>query len=205
MWLTLYLARTVMNSTVKCCMCILSPVQIGPRMLLPQILTPRFAAPILSQPPAIQDMLKTLFDETIKWMEEIGDQDDGSSSMVASLQHNLQSLTEKYVSVDMEADGQKSQEEALKRQLLAEGEESDRLRQRLDEVSAERDELARKASHCQEMEKEHSAALLQVQSLSEQVALLQAQEAQAQKLEMLNEKWLWSSPSTAGTRLASSP
>lgn len=43
-------------------------------------------------------------------------------------------------------------------------------------------------SHYQEMEKEHGAVLLQAQSLSEQVAVLQAQEAQAQKLELLNEK-----------------
>ena len=43
-------------------------------------------------------------------------------------------------------------------------------------------------SHYQEMEKEHGAVLLQTQSLSEQVAVLQAQEAQAQKLELLNEK-----------------
>ncbi|KAK8818040.1 hypothetical protein WA556_005861 [Blastocystis sp. ATCC 50177/Nand II] len=138
-----------------------------------------FAAPILSLPPALQDLLKTLFDETIKWMEEIGDQDDGSSSMVASLQHNLQSLTAEY----------KSQEEALRRQLLAEGEEGDRLRQRLEEVTTERDALAKKVSHYQAMEKEHGAVLLQAQSLSEQVAVLQAQEAQAQKLELLNEKY----------------
>lgn len=72
--------------------------------------------------------------------------------------------------------------------MLAEGEEGDRLRQRLDEVSVERDALAKKVSHYQEMEKEHSALLLQVQSLSDQLAVLQGQEAQAQKLELLNEK-----------------
>lgn len=72
--------------------------------------------------------------------------------------------------------------------MLAEGEEGDRLRQRLEEVTAERDALAKKVSHYQEMEKEHGAVLLQAQSLSEQVAVLQAQEAQAQKLELLNEK-----------------
>lgn len=46
-----------------------------------------------------------LFDETIKWMEEIGDQDDGSSSMVASLQHNLQSLTAEYVRAHARSEG----------------------------------------------------------------------------------------------------
>lgn len=69
-----------------------------------------------------------------------------------------------------------------------EGEEGDRLRQRLEEVTTERDALAKKVSHYQAMEKEHGAVLLQAQSLSEQVAVLQAQEAQAQKLELLNEK-----------------
>ena len=48
-------------------------------------------------------------------------------------------------------------------------------------MTAERDALAKKVSHYQEMEKEHGAVLLQAQSLS-------AQEAQAQKLELLNEK-----------------
>ena len=50
-------------------------------------------------------------------------------------------------------------------------------------MTAERDALAKKVSHYQEMEKEHGAVLLQAQSLSEQVAV-----PQAQKLELLNEK-----------------
>ena len=72
--------------------------------------------------------------------------------------------------------------------MLAEGEEGDRLRQRLDAVSAERNTLEKKMSHYQEMEKEHSALLLQVQSLSDQLAVLQGQEEQVRKLELLNEK-----------------
>ena len=49
--------------------------------------------------------------------------------------------------------------------------ENQALRQQLEEMTAERDALAKKVSHYQEMEKEHGAVLLQTQSLSEQVAV----------------------------------
>lgn len=94
-----------MHSTARCSTYIRSRVKTGLRNSLSIKLIPSFAAPILSLPPALQDLLKTLFDETIKWMEEIGDQDDGSSSMVASLQHNLQSLTAEYVRAHARSEG----------------------------------------------------------------------------------------------------
>ena len=105
MWLTLHFVCPVINSTVKHSMYILSHVEIDQRILFLRILTPSFAALIVSQSPALQDLLKLLFDETIQWMEDIRDQDDGSSSMIATLQHNMQMLTEKYVVTGEHANG----------------------------------------------------------------------------------------------------
>ena len=66
--------------------------------------------------------------------------------------------------------------------MLVEGEENDRLHAQLTTLTAERDDYLQKMSHYQHMEQEHSALLLQVRDMSEQLAVGSTRQEQLQKL-----------------------
>ena len=63
------------------------------------MLSSRFASPILSLSPDMQDALKRLFDETAAWMSEANavEEPPPASADASALQEELSALKEEYV------------------------------------------------------------------------------------------------------------